>query len=152
MGIQAFQRGYMDKLAQLSGLDTVTTVTNAPERVRDAYGAWHTVVPAGSNPDPSEGRSDPNPALDAATRENAKASVVPDENLPAGEIPAVVEPLDGDKSEWDGVSGPVYYTVQPGDVLGRIAREFGNSEKQIQDLNGLSDPDKIRAGSRLRVR
>ena len=139
----------MDKLAQLSGQNTVT---NAPERVRDAYGAWHTVVPAGSNPDPSEGRADPNPALDTAILENAKASVVPEENLPAGEMPAVVEPLDGDKSEWDGVSGPVYYTVQPGDVLGRIAREFGNSEKQIQDLNGLSDPNKIRAGARLRVR
>lgn len=149
MSIQAFQRGYMDKLAQLSGLNTVT---NAPERVRDAYGVWRTVVPAGSNPDPSEGRADPDPALDTAIRENAEASVVPEENLPAGEMPEVVEPWSGDKSEWDGVKGPVYHTVQPGDVLGRIAKEFGTPIKKIQELNGLSDPNKIRAGARLRVR
>ena len=45
---------------------------------------------------------------------------------------------------------PVYHTVQRGDVLGSIARRYGVSVRQIQQLNGLRGTN-IRVGQRLRV-
>jgi LysM repeat protein len=46
---------------------------------------------------------------------------------------------------------PVYHTVQRGDVLGAIARRYGVSVRQIQQLNGLRGTN-IRVGQRLRVK
>lgn len=44
------------------------------------------------------------------------------------------------------------YTVQSGDTLSKIAKEFygnANQYQQIADANGIADPDKIRAGQEL---
>ena len=46
---------------------------------------------------------------------------------------------------------PVYHTVRSGDVLGSIARRYGVTVRQIQQLNGLSGT-RIRVGQRLRVK
>jgi LysM repeat protein len=44
------------------------------------------------------------------------------------------------------------YTVRPGDTLTAIARRAQTSVKALLVLNGLSDPDAIRAGQRLYTR
>lgn len=46
---------------------------------------------------------------------------------------------------------PVYHTVQRGDVLGSIARRYGVSVRDLQQLNGLRGTN-IRVGQRLRVK
>jgi lipoprotein-anchoring transpeptidase ErfK/SrfK len=43
------------------------------------------------------------------------------------------------------------YSVQPGDVLQRIASRFDVTPEVLQKLNGLSDPRKLRAGATIKV-
>lgn len=43
------------------------------------------------------------------------------------------------------------YTLQPGDVLQRIAPKYAVTAKFIQRLNNISDPRRIRAGQTLKV-
>lgn len=43
------------------------------------------------------------------------------------------------------------YTVQQGDTLGSIAQRSGKSIADLQRLNGIHDPNKIKAGQRLKT-
>jgi lipoprotein NlpD len=47
---------------------------------------------------------------------------------------------------------PDFYQVQPGDNLFRIALEHGLDHHQLALWNGLSDPSRIKAGDRLRLK
>lgn len=51
-----------------------------------------------------------------------------------------------------GSSAPQYYTIRPGDTLGEIARKYNTTVNALVRLNGISDPDKIYAGTRIRIR
>lgn len=44
-----------------------------------------------------------------------------------------------------------FYTVQNGDVLSRIAVAYGTTSKKIMEINGLSNPNKIVVGQKLKV-
>ena len=46
----------------------------------------------------------------------------------------------------------VYYTIQYGDNLTKIAKRFGTTVNAIARLNNIPDPDKIQAGKRIRVK
>lgn len=43
------------------------------------------------------------------------------------------------------------YTIRPGDTLSAIAASNGTSVRDLVDLNGITDPDRIIAGSRLQL-
>jgi membrane-bound lytic murein transglycosylase D len=45
-----------------------------------------------------------------------------------------------------------FYTVKRGETLSQIASMFGTTTKQLQKLNGLKNPNRIKKGQRLRVR
>jgi LysM repeat protein len=47
---------------------------------------------------------------------------------------------------------PGRYTVEPGDTLGSIARQFGVTMADLADWNDLSDPDLLRPGWALLVK
>ncbi len=49
-----------------------------------------------------------------------------------------------------GSGKPIVYRVRRGDVLGKIARRFGTSVRNIKNWNGLRS-DRIRIGQKLRV-
>jgi LysM repeat protein len=51
-----------------------------------------------------------------------------------------------------GNTGPDYYIVKSGDTLSQIANTFGTTVSQLQAWNGISDPNFILAGQKLRVR
>jgi LysM repeat protein len=44
-----------------------------------------------------------------------------------------------------------FYTVQRGDTLARIARQFGRTVNELQTWNNISDPNRIYAGRDLCV-
>ena len=44
-----------------------------------------------------------------------------------------------------------FYTVVQGDTIGRIATKMGVDAQAVIDANGLTNPDKIRVGQKLRV-
>lgn len=47
---------------------------------------------------------------------------------------------------------PQYYTVKRGDTLSGIASKYGTTYQKIAQLNGISNPNLIYAGQRLRVK
>jgi len=52
----------------------------------------------------------------------------------------------------NGQSVGEYYTVQSGDVLSRIAIQYGTTVGQLQSWNNIKDVNKIYVGQKLRVR
>lgn len=48
-------------------------------------------------------------------------------------------------------SASQYYTIRSGDTLSEIAQRFGTSVNTLVSLNGISDPNLIYAGNKLRI-
>lgn len=51
-----------------------------------------------------------------------------------------------------GASSAQYYTVQSGDTLSGIAAKYGTSYQKVAQLNGISNPNVIYVGQKLRVK
>ena len=49
-------------------------------------------------------------------------------------------------------SGAVYYTVKSGDTLSAIASKYGTTYQKIAQINGISNPNKIYVGQKIRVK
>ena len=49
-------------------------------------------------------------------------------------------------------SSKVYYTVKSGDTLSGIAKEYGTTYQKIAQLNGISNPNRIYPGQKIRVK
>ena len=46
----------------------------------------------------------------------------------------------------------VYYTVQSGDTLGKIAKKYNTTYQELARLNGISNPNRIYVGQKIRVK
>ena len=74
------------------------------------------------------------------------------------EINGIVNPniiYAGQVIKIDGGSAPAqaeYYTVQRGDTLSGIASKYGTTWQKLQSMNGISNPNLIYAGQRIRVK
>ncbi len=60
-------------------------------------------------------------------------------------IPSAVQPPGG------GTEEELYYVVQPGDTLFKVALKFGTTVAALTQANNLSDPNQIRAGTKLLI-
>ncbi len=49
-------------------------------------------------------------------------------------------------------STATWYTIKKGDTLSKIAAKSGTTSQKIAQLNGISDPNKIYAGKKIRVK
>lgn len=52
----------------------------------------------------------------------------------------------------NGQSNVVYYVVKAGDSLSGIASKYGTTYQKLASMNGISDPNKIYVGQKIRVR
>lgn len=62
---------------------------------------------------------------------------------------SVVESSAGEVQEQ---GDEVWYTLQDGDLVGRVALRFGTTTKRIAELNPGINVDKVRSGQRIRVK
>ncbi len=87
------------------------------------------------------------PPVDTVPEPPAQADSVAADTTPPEAAPpeAMPEPEPAPEPE------KVYHTVRRGDTLGAIAKRYGVSVRQVQQLNGLRSST-IRAGQRLRVK
>jgi membrane-bound lytic murein transglycosylase D len=69
---------------------------------------------------------------------------------PPASAPAVVAAIAHPETGTGDVV-PAYYEVRRGDTLSRIASQFGLSERELAQLNGLRNRHRIAIGQRLRV-
>ena len=51
-----------------------------------------------------------------------------------------------------GFTSSVYYTVKSGDTLSGIAAKYGTTYTKLASMNGISNPNKIYVGQKIRVR
>lgn len=52
----------------------------------------------------------------------------------------------------NGDSKKTYYTVKSGDTLSEIARKYGTTVSKLTSLNGISNPNKIYVGQKIRTK
>lgn len=67
----------------------------------------------------------------------------------ANQVQTKVNELMGSKKS---TSQATYYTVKSGDNLSSIAKKYGTTYQAIAKLNGISNPNKIYVGQKLRVK
>jgi len=89
----------------------------------------------------------------AAPKKPAQRAPVVDRTAPSAVAPApaaaAAQPVPPPGAENAGKPG--YYTVRPGDTLTRIGLETGQSWRDLQAWNGLTNPNLIEVGQVLRV-
>lgn len=52
----------------------------------------------------------------------------------------------------NGEKKKTYYTVKKGDTLSEIAEKYGTTVSKLASLNGISNPNKIYAGQKIRIK
>jgi lysozyme len=70
----------------------------------------------------------------------------------AGYDYATIQALVNQKLGVSTTSTKQYYTVKNGDTLSGIAKKYGTTVNSIVSLNGISNPNKIYTGQKLRVK
>lgn len=70
----------------------------------------------------------------------------------AGYDPDAIQKIVNQKLGVNTASTATYYTVQSGDTLSGIASKYGTNYQAIAKLNGLSNPNLIYPGQKLRVK
>ena len=77
----------------------------------------------------------------------AHRTVVEPVSIPA--LPVDAEPAPGDPARAEEPGDEVIHVVQPGQTLWRIARAYGMSPEELAEANGIPDPTRVDAGTRL---
>jgi lipoprotein NlpD len=83
----------------------------------------------------------------APTTVATTASTAPPTTAPAG----TTAPPATTAAPTVGTDANGEYTIQKGDTLSKIAKQFGTSVAAIVTLNNLENPDKIAEGQRLKI-
>lgn len=88
------------------------------------------------------------PEFETATEQ---ALIVPTSPTVSGASQAAVDPTADPENPPEGESGPPVYTVQTGDTLGKISREYDVSIDDIMAANNMDDPNFLQVGQELLI-
>ena len=93
---------------------------------------------------PTTARSAEPVASPAATPER---TLVPSEVRPSAPPAATGDPPDVDPTD----AAPTSYTIKRGDTLSGVAGEFGTTWQVLAELNGITDPGRLRVGQVIQL-
>ena len=98
-------------------------------------------------------RSSSGPARTTPPPAATAGAATPSTPRPAGAPAATASPAASAPMAEPADAGtrPGFYTVRPGDTLGRIALDHGQSWRDLARWNGLDNPNLIEVGQQLRV-
>lgn len=148
--------GMPDRGIGQGGLVALMAVAFGALAVTRLTGGGPSVVPAvageGGTPSPSIVASSRPPATTEPTAPEATSGDVPSRTL----VPSDVEPTPGAPTATPVAATPRpsaggSYRVQSGDTLSEIASAHGTTWQVIAQLNGITDPRKIRVGQVLKL-
>ena len=74
-----------------------------------------------------------------------------DDNAAPDSLPAVVTTTTTTTTVATTTTIPEVYEVQPGDILSEIVKKFRISQDELMALNGITNPDRIYAGQKLKI-
>ncbi|MFN8444936.1 MAG: LysM peptidoglycan-binding domain-containing protein [Caldilineaceae bacterium] len=80
-----------------------------------------------------------------------ESNTVDSAQMDSAEDVTLDEATDSDFSAQSASEDPAYVIVQPGESLGQIALRYGMNSTMLMALNGLTNPNLVQAGQRLRV-
>jgi LysM repeat protein len=89
----------------------------------------------------------PTPTRQAVAPVTATSSPIPTATRRATYTPVPATPSDTPTPTVTPT--PIIYVIKQGDILGTIARQFGVSVQDLQDVNGITDPRRLRIGQEL---
>jgi len=120
------------------------------------------VIPGAAAPVTAANTAAPAEAPTEGTSGDIEVIIVPngtsDENLPSqpGAAPSLPsQPTAPEAVETEPTTietEPVYHTITRGENLRNIASQYGTTEADLIDLNGLANPNRILAGQQLLIR
>jgi LysM repeat protein len=148
--------GMPDRGIGQGGLVALMAVAFGALAVTRLTGGGPSVVPAvageGGTPSPSIVASNRPAATSEPTVPEATSGAVPSRTL----VPSDVEPTPGSPMPTAATSTPRpasggTYRVQSGDTLSEIAAKNGTTWQVLAQLNGITDPRKIRVGQVLKL-
>ena len=145
---------YRDFPAEISGNSTPTPSPDPTPEPTTKYKEGDHVVFSTCYASSADPISKAIPASEMARNHGVITKVIPGAHNPYLLDAGLCWVNDGDIRGFygSGSSGVQYYTVQSGDCLSVIAQKYGTSVSQLQAWNGISNPDVIYAGQRLRVK
>jgi LysM repeat protein len=136
---------------------------SAPERETEATEAPEGTAPAvGGDASPEPGQTvvsavtpeSPSPGGEEQPATQVPAVGTPGSSEPqATEAPAPTqeEPSAPEQPPAEGEGSVIFHTVQQGDTLYSIARQYDTTAQAISSVNGLTNPDQIFVGQKLKI-
>jgi LysM repeat protein len=135
---------------------------SAPERESEAAeGSEATAPSVGGEDSPEPGPtvvSAVTPETETPGGAEEQPTQVPAIDTPGSEEPQATEapaptdvPSAPEQPPAQGEGSIVFHTVQPGDTLYSIARQYDTTAQAISRVNGLTNPDQIAVGDKLRI-
>jgi LysM repeat protein len=132
-------------LVGVLGIALTAILVARPSGDAGAGGTERSVAPGASEPVPTDVAAASDSAApevtDAVPTAEPAATPAPSASTPAA------SPIAGTEPSTSGAT----YTVKSGDNLSAIAARFGTSVRVLVDLNGISDPSRIRIGQVLKL-
>nr|WP_296266855.1 GH25 family lysozyme [uncultured Merdimonas sp.] len=162
----AWAKEWLDKVYQLTGVKPLIYMNNSTVNgydwsavVNGDYGLWNAGYYAG---DTVMGYN-PDAPLIGGTGAWKFAALY--QYTSSGRLSGYSGDLDldvfyGDRAAWDAYAGgssssgaaqPVVYTVKRGDTLSEIAQRYGTTYQRLAQINGISNPNLIYPGQKIRI-
>jgi LysM repeat protein len=146
VGLAACEQSYQERESE------ATEAAEGPEATAPAAGSEETpepgqtvvsaVTPETETPGGAEEQPTQVPAIDTPGSSEPQAT----------QAPAPTQaPSAPEQPPAQGEGSVIFHTVQPGDTLYSIARQYDTTAQAISRINGLANPDQIVVGQQLKI-
>jgi LysM repeat protein len=132
-------------LVGVLGIALTAILVARPSGDAGAAGTERSVAPGSPDPAPTE------VAVASTSAAPEVTEAVPTDEPAATPLPSASTPAASPTAGTEPSTSGATYKVKSGDTLSAIAARFGTTVRVLVDLNGISDPSRIRIGQVLKL-